>query len=64
MKLHEDVDANINIFVLMESMANAVAIAFNISITEAKKLINSAMTDERSNIMELIAEYYALGDYK
>lgn len=61
--MNHEIDTNIELVTVVESLAKAVMIGFNVSQQEAKELISKTLMDERNNILELISEAYTLKDF-
>lgn len=61
--MNHEIDTNIELVTVVESLAKAVMIGFKVSQQEAKELISKTLMDERNNILELISEAYSLKDF-
>lgn len=61
--MNHEIDTNIELVTVVESLAKAVMIGFKVSQQEAKELISKTLMDERNNILELISEAYTLKDF-
>ena len=56
MKIKNDIDLFINVYSLVE----AISKGFNIDIETSKGLVLKALCDERLNILEIISEIYQI----
>ncbi len=61
--MKHEIDTNIELVTVVESLAKAVMIGFRVSQQEAKELISTCLMDKRNNILELISETYTLKDF-